>query len=35
LVEEHKEKRSPGKPMQRWENNTKMDLRDIGVEDVD
>jgi hypothetical protein len=21
--------------MQRWENNTKMDLRDIGVEDVD
>jgi hypothetical protein len=28
-------KRQPGRPSCRWDDNTKMDLREIGSEDVD
>jgi hypothetical protein len=30
-----KRKRSPGRPMRRWEDNIRMDLREIGSEGVD
>jgi hypothetical protein len=35
LVEKHEGKRSLGRPRNRWEDNNKMDLRDIEMEHVD
>jgi hypothetical protein len=28
------EKRPPGRPKRRWEDNIKMDLREIGIDDL-
>jgi hypothetical protein len=35
LVGKPEVKRPPGKPIRRWENNIKMDLREIGWGDMD
>jgi hypothetical protein len=35
LVERPEGRRLLGKPMRRWEDNIKMDLREIGFGDVD
>jgi hypothetical protein len=35
LVEKHEGKRLLRRPRHRWDNNLKMDIREIGLEDVD
>jgi hypothetical protein len=35
LVEKPEEKRPLGRPRRRWEGNIKMDLREIGLGDMD
>jgi hypothetical protein len=32
LVEKHEGKRPLGRPRRRWEDNVKMDLREIGID---
>jgi hypothetical protein len=32
LVGRSKDKRPPGRPRRRWEDNIKMDLREIGID---